>query len=36
MGDTPRACYDNLHHIIEKAEAFVSKKGGARTGSAPW
>ena len=26
-GDTPRACYDNLHHLIEKAEAFVARKG---------
>jgi rhamnulose-1-phosphate aldolase/alcohol dehydrogenase len=29
-GDTPRACYDNLHRLIERAEAFLSK-GGART-----
>src|SRR5262249_24532351 len=29
-GDTPRACYDNLHRLIQKAEAFVAR-GGQRT-----
>jgi rhamnulose-1-phosphate aldolase/alcohol dehydrogenase len=30
-GDTPRACYDNLHHLINVAEAFVASKGTAKT-----
>jgi rhamnulose-1-phosphate aldolase/alcohol dehydrogenase len=25
-GDTPRACYDNLHHLINVAEAFLAQK----------
>jgi rhamnulose-1-phosphate aldolase/alcohol dehydrogenase len=25
-GDTPRACYDNLHHLINVAEAFVKTR----------
>jgi rhamnulose-1-phosphate aldolase/alcohol dehydrogenase len=29
-GDTPRACYDNLHRLIQKAEAFLAR-GGQRT-----
>jgi rhamnulose-1-phosphate aldolase/alcohol dehydrogenase len=29
-GDTPRACYDNLHRLIQKAEAFLAR-GGSRT-----
>src|SRR4029077_12966345 len=29
-GGTPRACYDNLHHLINKAEAFLDG-GGRRT-----
>jgi rhamnulose-1-phosphate aldolase/alcohol dehydrogenase len=31
-GDTARACYDNLHRIIEQAEAFLASRGGGR----PW
>jgi rhamnulose-1-phosphate aldolase/alcohol dehydrogenase len=26
-GDTPRGCYDNLHALIERAEAFVAARG---------
>jgi rhamnulose-1-phosphate aldolase/alcohol dehydrogenase len=26
-GDTPRACYDNLHHLINVAEAFLATRG---------
>jgi rhamnulose-1-phosphate aldolase/alcohol dehydrogenase len=29
-GDTPRACYDNLHHLINKAEAFLSTRARGR------
>jgi rhamnulose-1-phosphate aldolase/alcohol dehydrogenase len=31
-GDTPRACYDNLHHLINEAEAFLSRGGAVRGG----
>jgi rhamnulose-1-phosphate aldolase/alcohol dehydrogenase len=27
-GDTPRACYDNLHHLVNVAEAFLSSRPG--------
>jgi rhamnulose-1-phosphate aldolase/alcohol dehydrogenase len=30
-GDSPRACYDNLHHLINVAEAFVATKGTEQT-----
>jgi rhamnose utilization protein RhaD (predicted bifunctional aldolase and dehydrogenase)/NAD(P)-dependent dehydrogenase (short-subunit alcohol dehydrogenase family) len=30
-GDTARACYDNLHRLIERAEAFVAARSGMRT-----
>src|SRR5204863_3035636 len=29
-GDTPRACYDNLHHLINRAEAYL-ERGARRT-----
>jgi rhamnulose-1-phosphate aldolase/alcohol dehydrogenase len=29
-GDTPATCYDNLHHLINRAEAFLAR-GGRRT-----
>jgi rhamnulose-1-phosphate aldolase/alcohol dehydrogenase len=31
-GETARACYDNLHRLIERAEAYLAR-GGARTHS---
>ena len=31
-GDTPRACYDNLHHLINVAEAYVGAKAAPRGG----
>jgi rhamnulose-1-phosphate aldolase/alcohol dehydrogenase len=40
-GDTPRACYDNLHHLINVAEAYLAKgaapsaAAGARVAPAP-
>src|SRR5258707_1125056 len=35
-GDTPRACYDNLHHLINVAEAFLAAKAkGPATAGTP-
>ena len=32
-GDTPRACYDSLHHLINVAEAFLARRTSEWTGS---
>ncbi|HVU51986.1 MAG TPA: SDR family oxidoreductase [Polyangia bacterium] len=34
-GDTPRACYDNLHHLINVAEAYLSTLVGDAGPAAP-
>jgi rhamnulose-1-phosphate aldolase/alcohol dehydrogenase len=33
-GDTPRACYDNLHHLIGVAETFLAQRAAARAPAA--
>jgi rhamnulose-1-phosphate aldolase/alcohol dehydrogenase len=34
-GDTPHACYDNLHHLINRAEAHLAERANATVGG-PW